>query len=115
MVVRVEELTGITTRTLLRLQSVLYVVYYVFVISPFSQYCSTHNCSCKRSTIHTDVNAGIGVHIYGKERTDFGNLTLLWIYVAFAAFSVVLACVLFAVFTGEAIIFKRDGKWILSS
>lgn len=70
------------------------------------------DCSCKKTHhFHTDVNAGIGVYIYGKGRTDFGDLTLLWIYVGFAAFSLVLTCVLFAVFTGEAIIFKRDGEW----
>ena len=60
--------------------------------------------------IPIDVNAGIGVSIFSKEKTDFGDLTLLWIYLAFAVFSIVLTCILFAVFTGEAAIFKVDGE-----
>ena len=62
--------------------------------------------------IFTDANVGLGVYIYNTRHTDFDNLTLLWIYLGFAAFSVILACGLFAVFTGEAVICKIDGELV---
>ena len=62
-------------------------------------------------TTHSAVNAGVGVSIFSQVKSDFADLTLLWIYLAFAVFSVVLGCVLFFVFTGEALIFKIDGMY----
>ena len=63
------------------------------------------------STPHTAVNSGLGVSIYSQDKTDFEDLTLLWVYLAYAVFTVVLGCVLFVLFTGEAVIFKIDGTY----
>ena len=60
----------------------------------------------------TAVNSGVGVSIFSQDKTDFTDLTLLWVFLAFAVFSVVLGCVLFFVFTGEALICKIDGVYI---
>jgi uncharacterized membrane-anchored protein YitT (DUF2179 family) len=61
------------------------------------------------------VNAGVGVSIFSQVKSDFADLTLLWIYLAFAVFSVVLGCVLFFFFTGEALIFKIDAQTVAPS
>ena len=58
------------------------------------------------------VNSGVGVSIFSQDKTDFMDLTLLWVFLAFAVFSVVLGCVLFFVFTGEALICRIDGMYI---
>lgn len=63
------------------------------------------------SIVPTDVNVGLGVSMFSTARTDLRDQTLLWLYLAFVVFSVVLACVLFVVFTGEAVIFKVDGEF----
>ena len=47
--------------------------------------------------------------MYSSGWTVYRDQTLLWIYLAAAVFSIVLGCLLFAVFCGEAVIFKRNG------
>ena len=44
------------------------------------------------------------------EQSAFGDLTLLWIYLAFAIFTFVLLIVLFILFTGEATLVGGEGK-----
>ena len=56
-----------------------------------------------------DANVGIGVSVYSRKHTVFGDLTLLWVYVAAAGFSVGLCLVFFAVFSAEAVFSKRNG------
>ena len=48
---------------------------------------------------------------YDKELTDQKDKTLVWIYVAIAVFSLLFTLGLFLLFSGEAVIFKIDGKY----
>lgn len=55
-----------------------------------------------------DVNIGIGIGIFSERESDFGDLTILWVYLAFVVFAVLLNSILILVFTGEAI--KKGDK-----
>ena len=64
-----------------------------------------------RCWLHSaDINVGIGVSIYSTEQSDYGDLTLLWVYLAFAVLTVLLSAILFIAFTGEAWVLRADGE-----
>lgn len=76
--------------------------------SPLSHLCST-----------ADINMGIGIGIFSERESDFGDLTILWVYLAFVIFAVVLNSILLLVFTGEAILKGEEGQsescWCLTN
>ena len=57
----------------------------------------------------TDANIGIGVSIFSERESEFGDLTILWVYLAFVVFAVVLNSVLLLLFTGEAVMKGDEG------
>ena len=57
-----------------------------------------------------DINMGIGIGIFSERESDFGDLTILWVYLAFVIFAVVLNSILLLVFTGEAIMKGEKGQ-----
>lgn len=60
-----------------------------------------------------DVNIAIGVSIFSERESDFGDLTILWVYLAFVIFAVVLNSILLLVFSGEAIMKGDKGQLCL--
>ena len=54
----------------------------------------------------------MGVSIYSTEQSDYGDLTLLWMYLAFAVLTVLLSAILFIAFTGEAWVLRVDGELV---
>ena len=52
----------------------------------------------------------IGISIFSERESDFGDLTILWVYLAFVIFAVILNSVLLLVFTGEAILKREEGQ-----
>ena len=59
-----------------------------------------------------DINIGLGITMYSQTLTEYGDLTLLWVYLGAAIFSILLGCILFLIFSGEGFIFKTDGQKI---
>lgn len=56
-----------------------------------------------------DINIGIGVSIFSETQSDFGDLTIFWVYLAFAIFGVVLNGALLLFFTFEACFKGEEG------
>ena len=57
-----------------------------------------------------DANIGIGVSIFSERLSEYADLTIFWVYLAFAVFGVVLNVVLVLVFTGEACTKGEEGE-----
>jgi hypothetical protein len=55
------------------------------------------------------VNIGIGVSIFSETQSEFGDLTIFWVYLAFAIFGVVLNTGLLLFFTFEACFKGQEG------
>lgn len=55
------------------------------------------------------TNIGIGVSLFSETQSDFGDLTIFWVYLAFAIFGVVLNSALLLFFTCEAGIKGEEG------
>jgi hypothetical protein len=55
------------------------------------------------------ANIGIGVSIFSESQSDFGDLTILWVYLAFVVFAVVLNSGLLLFFSCEAGIKGEEG------
>ena len=62
----------------------------------------------------TDVSMGLGVAMFDEEHTNHKDQALVWLYVAIAAFSLLSNFGLFLLFTGEATLFKRDGRVLIA-
>ena len=58
----------------------------------------------------SDANIGIGVSIFSETQSEYGDLTIFWVYLAFVVFGVVLNVVLLLVFTGEACMKGEEGE-----
>ena len=71
-------------------------------------------------SLSPDTNIGIGVSLFSETQSDFGDLTIFWVYLAFAIFGVVLNSALLLFFTCEAGIKGEEGRsshhhWIHTS
>ena len=65
----------------------------------------THfNCS------GTDISLGLGISKFDQELTSYKDYALTWFYVAIAIFSFLFTVLLFILFTGEAVVFKKNGE-----
>ena len=69
----------------------------------------THDCFSS-----TDVSMGLGVAKFDEEHTNHKDQALVWLYVAIAAFSLLFNFGLFLLFTGEATLFRRDGRILVA-
>ena len=59
-----------------------------------------------------DVNIGIGVSIFSETQSNFGDLTIFWVYLAFAIFGVILNTGLLLFFTSEAVLKGKEGTYV---
>ena len=70
----------------------------------------SHLRSCDPTlSLPPDTNIGIGVSIFSETESDFGDLTIFWVYLAFAIFGVLLNSGLLLFFTFEAFFKGAEG------
>ena len=58
----------------------------------------------------SDANIGIGVSIFSETESDFGDLTIFWVYLAFVVAAIILNSALLLYFTCEAATKGEEGQ-----